>query len=412
MIKKIINKGGFDLKILVINCGSSSLKYQLIDMDNERVLAKGLAERIGIEGSVLTHKSEEMESVVIKRDMKNHKVALEILMNALTDEKHGVIKTMDEISAVGHRVVHAGEKFASSVLITEDVMNALKECIDIAPLHNPPNIMGIEACKEILPDVPMVGVFDTAFHQTMPKEAYIYPIPYEYYEKYKIRKYGFHGTSHKYVGLRAASILNKPINDLKIITCHLGNGASITAIKEGISIDTSMGFTPLEGLAMGTRCGSIDPAILTFLMEKEELNSQEINNILNKKSGVLGVSGVSNDFRDIEEAAQKGNKRAQLALDIFNYRVRTTIGSYVAAMNGVDAIVFTAGLGENSATNRKDICDKLQFLGLSIDDDKNNIRGKETIISTEDSKVKVLVIPTDEELMIAKDTEEIVANII
>ncbi len=412
MIKKIINKGGFDLKILVINCGSSSLKYQLMDMDNERVLAKGLAERIGIEGSVLTHKSEEMESVVIKRDMKNHKVALEILMNALTDEKHGVIKTMDEISAVGHRVVHAGEKFASSVLITEDVMNALKECIDIAPLHNPPNIMGIEACKEILPDVPMVGVFDTAFHQTMPKEAYIYPIPYEYYEKYKIRKYGFHGTSHKYVGLRAASILNKPINDLKIITCHLGNGASITAIKEGISIDTSMGFTPLEGLAMGTRCGSIDPAILTFLMEKEELNSQEINNILNKKSGVLGVSGVSNDFRDIEEAAQKGNKRAQLALDIFNYRVRTTIGSYVAAMNGVDAIVFTAGLGENSATNRKDICDKLQFLGLSIDDDKNNIRGKETIISTEDSKVKVLVIPTDEELMIAKDTEEIVANII
>ncbi|HHT49996.1 MAG TPA: acetate kinase [Eubacteriaceae bacterium] len=400
------------MKILVINCGSSSLKYQLMDMDNERVLAKGLAERIGIEGSVLTHKSEEMESVVIKRDMKNHKVALEILMNALTDEKHGVIKTMDEISAVGHRVVHAGEKFASSVLITEDVMNALKECIDIAPLHNPPNIMGIEACKEILPDVPMVGVFDTAFHQTMPKEAYIYPIPYEYYEKYKIRKYGFHGTSHKYVGLRAASILNKPINDLKIITCHLGNGASITAIKEGISIDTSMGFTPLEGLAMGTRCGSIDPAILTFLMEKEELNSQEINNILNKKSGVLGVSGVSNDFRDIEEAAQKGNKRAQLALDIFNYRVRTTIGSYVAAMNGVDAIVFTAGLGENSATNRKDICDKLQFLGLSIDDDKNNIRGKETIISTEDSKVKVLVIPTDEELMIAKDTEEIVANII
>ena len=352
-----------------------------------------------------------MESVVIKRDMKNHKVALEILMNAL-DEKHGVIKTMDEISAVGHRVVHAGEKFASSVLITEDVMNALKECIDIAPLHNPPNIMGIEACKEILPDVPMVGVFDTAFHQTMPKEAYIYPIPYEYYEKYKIRRYGFHGTSHKYVGLRAASILNKPINDLKIITCHLGNGASITSIKEGISIDTSMGFTPLEGLAMGTRCGSIDPAILTFLMEKEELNSQEINNILNKKSGVLGVSGVSNDFRDIEEAAQKGNKRAQLALDIFNYRVRTTIGSYVAAMNGVDAIVFTAGLGENSVTNRKDICDKLQFLGLSIDDDKNNIRGKETIISTEDSKVKVLVIPTDEELMIAKDTEEIVANII
>lgn len=400
------------MKILVINCGSSSLKYQLMDMDDERIIAKGLAERIGVEGSVLTHQPGEKEKVVIKKDMENHKIALKILMDALVDEKHGVIKTMDEISAIGHRVVHAGEKFASSVLITDDVMNALKECIDIAPLHNPPNIMGIEACKEILPNVPMVGVFDTAFHQTMPEEAYIYPIPYEYYEKYKIRKYGFHGTSHKYVGLRAANLLNKPITDLNIITCHLGNGASITAIKEGTSVDTSMGFTPLEGLAMGTRCGNIDPAILTFLMEKEDLTSQEINNIMNKESGVLGISGVSNDFRDIEDAAQKGNKRAKLALDIFNYRVRTTIGAYAAAMNGVDAIVFTAGLGENSANNRKAICDKLQFLGLSIDDGKNNIRGKEVVISTENSKVKVLVIPTDEELMIAKDTEEIVASII
>lgn len=397
------------MKILVINCGSSSLKYQLMDMENEQVIAKGLAERIGIEGSVLTHKPEGEEKVVVEMDMKDHKVALGILMNVLVDEKHGVIKSMDEISAVGHRVVHAGEKFASSVLITEDVMEALKECIEIAPLHNPPNIMGIEACKEILPNVPMVGVFDTAFHQTMPKEAYVYPLPYEYYEKYKIRKYGFHGTSHKYVAQRAASILNKPIEELKIITCHLGNGASITAVKEGISIDTSMGFTPLEGLAMGTRCGSIDPAILTFLMEKEGLSSQDINNVLNKKSGVLGISGVSSDFRDIEEAAQNGNERAQLALDIFNYRVRTTIGSYTAAMNGVDAIVFTAGLGENSADNRKEICAKLQFLGLLIDDNKNKSRGKETIISTENSKVKVIVIPTDEELMIARDTKEIVS---
>lgn len=397
------------MKILVINCGSSSLKYQLMDMDNEQIIAKGLAERIGIEGSVLTHKPEGKEKIVVERDMKDHKVALEILMNALVDEKHGVIKSMDEIYAVGHRVVHAGEKFASSVLITDAVMDALKECIDLAPLHNPPNIMGIEACKEILPNVQMVGVFDTAFHQTMPKEAYIYPLPYEYYEKYKIRKYGFHGTSHKYVAQRAASILNKQIEDLKIITCHLGNGASITAVKEGVSIDTSMGFTPLEGLAMGTRCGSIDPAILTFLMEQEGLSSQEINNVLNKKSGVLGISGVSSDFRDIEEAAQNGNDRAQLALDIFNYRVRTTIGSYTAAMNGVDVIVFTAGLGENSAENRKEICNKLQFLGLSIDNNKNNSRGKETIISTEDSKVKVIVIPTDEELMIARDTKEIVS---
>lgn len=397
------------MKILVINCGSSSLKYQLMDMDNEQVIAKGLAERIGIEGSVLTHKPEGKEKVVVKKDMKDHKVALEILMNALVDENHGVIKSMDEISAVGHRVVHAGEKFASSVLITDAVMDALKECIDLAPLHNPPNIMGIEACKEILPNVPMVGVFDTAFHQTMPKEAYIYPLPYEYYEKYKIRKYGFHGTSHKYVAQRAASLLNKPIEDLKIITCHLGNGASITAVKDGVSIDTSMGFTPLEGLAMGTRCGSIDPAILTFLMEQEGLSSQEINTVLNKKSGVLGISGVSSDFRDIEEAAKNGNQRAQLALDIFNYRVRTTIGSYTAAMNGVDVIVFTAGLGENSALNRKEICAKLEFLGLFINDSKNNSRGKETIISTENSKVKVVVIPTDEELMIARDTKEIVS---
>ncbi len=396
------------MNVLVINCGSSSLKYQLMDMTDERVIAKGLAERIGIEGSVLTHKPEGKEKVVIEKPMENHKIALEILMDVLVDEDNGVLKSMDEIAAVGHRVVHAGEKFASSVLINDEVMEALKECIEIAPLHNPPNIMGIEACREILPDVPMVGVFDTAFHQTMPKEAYIYPLPYEYYEKYKIRKYGFHGTSHKYVAQRAANMLHKPVESLKIITCHLGNGASITAVKNGKSIETSMGFTPLEGLAMGTRCGSIDPAISTFIMEKENIPCQAVNDILNKKSGVLGISGVSSDFRDIEEAASKGNERAQLALDIFNYRVRLTIGAYVAAMGGVDAIVFTAGLGENSASNRKEICNNLQYLGLYIDDAKNNIRGKEAIISTDNSTVKAMVIPTDEELMIARDTVEIV----
>ncbi len=379
-----------------------------MDMTDERVIAKGLAERIGIEGSVLTHKPEGKEKVVIEKPMENHKIALEILMDVLVDEDNGVLKSMDEIAAVGHRVVHAGEKFASSVLINDEVMEALKECIEIAPLHNPPNIMGIEACREILPDVPMVGVFDTAFHQTMPKEAYIYPLPYEYYEKYKIRKYGFHGTSHKYVAQRAANMLHKPVESLKIITCHLGNGASITAVKNGKSIETSMGFTPLEGLAMGTRCGSIDPAISTFIMEKENIPCQAVNDILNKKSGVLGISGVSSDFRDIEEAASKGNERAQLALDIFNYRVRLTIGAYVAAMGGVDAIVFTAGLGENSASNRKEICNNLQYLGLYIDDAKNNIRGKEAIISTDNSTVKAMVIPTDEELMIARDTVEIV----
>lgn len=396
------------MNILVINCGSSSLKYQLINMDNEQVIAKGLAERIGIEGSVLTHKPSGKDKAVIEKPMKDHKVALEILLDVLVDKIHGVIQSMDEISAIGHRVVHAGEKFASSVLITDEVMDALNECIEIAPLHNPPNIMGIEACKEILPNVPMVAVFDTAFHQTMPKEAYIYPLPYEYYDNYKIRKYGFHGTSHKYVSQRAASMLNKSIEDLKIITCHLGNGASLTAVKGGKSIDTSMGFTPLEGLAMGTRSGDIDPAIVTYLMGKEGLTIEEVSDVLNKKSGVLGISGVSSDFRDIEEAANNGNKRAQLALDVFNYRVRTTIGAYAAAMDGVDAIVFTAGLGENSASNRKEICEQLTFLGITIDEGKNNIRGEETVISTEDSKVKVMVIPTNEELMIARDTEEIV----
>ncbi len=398
------------MKIFVVNCGSSSLKYQLINMATQEVIAKGLVERIGISGSVLKHQPNNGESVTIEESMPSHREALKNVIDALTHKDYGVINSMDEISAVGHRVVHAGEKFAYSVIINDEVMNALKDCIDLAPLHNPPNILGIEACKELMPDIQMVGVFDTAFHQTMEPYAYIYALPYEYYNKYGVRRYGFHGTSHKYVAERAADIIGKNIEDLKIVTCHLGNGASITAVKGGKSIDTSMGFTPLEGLAMGTRCGDIDPAIFGFLMEKEELNIEGINNILNKKSGVLGISGVSSDFRDIEEAANKGNERAALALKIFAHKVRKYIGSYAAAMGGIDAIVFTAGLGENSSSMRAGICEGLEFLGLEIDNERNNIRGKETIISTEGSKVTVLLIPTNEELMIARDTMELVGK--
>lgn len=396
------------MKILVINCGSSSLKYQLIDMQNEEVIAKGLAERIGIEGSVLKHQPKGSEKITIERPMPTHKEALQTLVDALTDNNYGVIKNMSEISAVGHRVVHAGEKFAYSVVLNDEVMNALKECIEIAPLHNPPNIMGIEACKQIMPDVPMVGVFDTAFHQTMPKEAYIYAIPYEYYEKYKIRRYGFHGTSHKYVSERAAEILGKPLSELKLITCHLGNGASIAAVKNGKSVETSMGFTPLEGLAMGTRCGDIDPAIVKYLADKENLDFTQVDQILNKKSGVLGISGVSSDFRDIEQAAENGNDRAKLALDVFVHKVKKYIGAYAAVMNGVDAVIFTAGLGENSPEIRRDVCKDMCFLGIELDEEKNKVRGKETIVSKEDSKVKVLLIPTNEELMIARDTKRLI----
>lgn len=396
------------MKIFVVNCGSSSLKYQLIDMEKQDVIAKGLVERIGIAGSVLTHQPNNSDKVVIEEDMPTHKEALKNVIDALINKDYGVIKSMDEISAVGHRVVHAGEKFAFSVVIKDEVINALKECIDLAPLHNPPNIIGIEACKQLMPDVPMVGVFDTAFHQSMPKHAYIYPLPYEFYTQYGIRRYGFHGTSHKYVSERAAAILGKDIQSLKIVTCHLGNGASIAAVKNGKSVDTSMGFTPLEGLAMGTRCGDIDPAIVGFLMEKENLDINGINNIMNKKSGVLGISGVSSDFRDIEEAAKKGNDRAKLALDIFAYKVKKYIGAYAAAMGGIDAVVFTAGLGENSASMRESICEGLEFLGVKIDKEKNNIRGKETIISAEDASVKIILIPTNEELMIARDTKALV----
>ncbi len=396
------------MNILVINCGSSSLKYQLINMKNEEVLAKGLVERIGIEGSQVKHTTTGKEEVVIEEVMKDHRKALELVLNALIDPNYGAISSMDEIGAVGHRVVHGGEKFASSVLIDDEVMEALNDCIDLAPLHNPPNIMGIEACKELMPDTPMVGVFDTAFHQTIPMSNYIYPLPYELYEKYGIRRYGFHGTSHKYVALRTAAILNKNLEDLNIISCHLGNGASVCAIKEGKSIDTSMGFTPLEGLAMGTRTGDLDPAIIPFIMEKENLNLEEINELFNKKSGVLGISGISSDFRDLEEAAEEGNERAQLALDVFVNRVKKYIGAYAAIMGEVDALVFTAGIGENSISIREKICENLECIGVILDKERNQVRGKETIVSKNDTSTTILVVPTNEELMIAKDTLELV----
>lgn len=395
------------MKVLVVNCGSSSLKYQLFDMTDESVLAKGLVERIGIEGSVLTHQPSGKEKTVIKADIKNHSIAIKLVVDALMDAKHGVITSMKEIAAVGHRVVHGAEEFADSVLITPAVMAALKKCIEMAPLHNPPNILGVNACAELMPGVPQVGVFDTAFHQTMPKKAYIYGLPYEVYEKYGIRRYGFHGTSHRFVSQTVAKMLGQDIANLKIITCHLGNGSSIAAIQNGKCIDTSMGLTPLEGLVMGTRCGDLDPAILPLLMKKENMTADQIDSYINKKSGVLGVSGVSSDFRDIEAAADKGNKRAQLALDIFAYRTLKYIGSYAAAMNGVDAIVFTAGLGENSISMRAKICEGLGYLGTELDEQKNNIRGKAQEISVDGAKVKLFVIPTNEELMIARDTKTI-----
>ncbi len=398
------------MNILVINCGSSSLKYQLIDMSNEKLIAKGLAEKVGLEDSIFSHTPVGKDKVVKNGKLNDHQDALNLVMESLVDKECGVIKSLDEIDAVGHRIVHGGEYYSSSVLIDEKVIEAIEKCVELAPLHNPANILGITACQKLLPGVPMVAVFDTAFHQTMPQEAFTYALPYEYYQKYKVRKYGFHGTSHKYVSGRAAHILDKPIEELKLISCHLGNGASLTAVKYGESIDTTMGFTPLEGLAMGTRCGNIDPSIVTFLQDKENLTARDLDTIMNKKSGVLGISGVSSDFRDIENAGEGGNERAKLALAVFMYKVKTAIGSYVAAMNGVDAIIFTAGLGENSATSRKAICEGLTYLGITIDDDKNGMRGEEIIISTPDSKVKVIVIPTDEEMAIARDTKDIVGK--
>ena len=395
------------MKVLVINCGSSSLKYQLIDMTTEQPSAQGLVERIGLEGSILTQKSNG-EKYIIEEPMKDHKKAIELVLGALVDKEHGVITDMSEISAVGHRVVHGGEAYADSVLIDENVMKALDDFIKLAPLHNPPNIIGINACKELMPTTPMVAVFDTAFHQTLPKYAFMYSLPYELYTDYGIRKYGFHGTSHKYVSSMAAEMLGKDLKDLKIITCHLGNGASLAAIKNGKCIDTTMGFTPLGGLAMGTRCGNVDPAIVTFLLKECNYSVEDLDTLMNKKSGVFGVSGVSSDFRDIEAAAKEGNERAQLALDMFKYRVIQYTGSYTAIMGGVDAIVFTAGLGENGIEIREQLGNSFSFVGTKVDEEKNNVRGEARIISTDDSKVKLMVIPTNEELMIARDTKEIV----
>lgn len=397
------------MKILVVNCGSSSLKYQLIDMETENVMAKGYLEKIGLPDSFLTH-TVNGEKHRIEKKIDNHEEGMELVISQLLDKEYGVIADLKEIDAVGHRVVHGGEKFSSSVLITDEVVETIKECIPLAPLHNPAGITGIEACKKALPGVPMVGVFDTAFHQTLPKKAYMYAIPYEYYDKYKIRKYGFHGTSHKFVSKRVAEVMNKPIEDLKIITCHLGQGASLCAVDGGKSIETTMGLTPLAGVPMGSRSGDIDPSIVTFLMKNENLSSDEMDKILNKKSGKLGLSGVSIDDRDIEAAAEEGNERANLAIDNFVYQVAGYIGKLAAQMKGVDVITFAGGVGENGIEARRDICDYLGFLGVKIDEEKNNCRGKEVEITTSDSKVKVFVIPTNEELMIARDTRDIISK--
>ena len=397
------------MKILVLNCGSSSLKYQLINMENEEVMAKGYLEKIGLPDSFLTH-TVNGEKHKIEKKIDNHEEGIKLVVAQLLDSEYGVIKDLKEIDAVGHRVVHGGEKFSGSVLITNDVVEAMKECIPLAPLHNPAGITGIEACQKALPGVPMVGVFDTAFHQTLPEKAYMYAIPYEYYEKYGIRKYGFHGTSHKFVSRRVAEVMNKPIDDLKIISCHLGQGASLCAIEGRKSIETTMGLTPLAGVPMGSRSGDIDPSIITFLMKNENLSSDEMDKILNKQSGKLGLSGVSIDDRDIETAAKEGNERAQLAIDNFVYQVAGFIGKLAVQMKGVDVITFTAGIGENGIDARRRICDYLGVLGVKIDEEKNDCRGKEIEISTPDSKVKVYVIPTNEELMIARDTKEIVCK--
>lgn len=397
------------MKILVINCGSSSLKYQLIDSGTEEVLAKGLCERIGIDGSAITHQPAGGEKVKTEIPMPNHTVAVQFVIEKLTDASVGVIASLEEIDAVGHRIVHGGERFAESVLLTEDVMKAIEECNDLAPLHNPANLIGINSCREIMPKVPMVGVFDTAFHQTMPKKAYLYGLPYSYYEKHKVRRYGFHGTSHDFVSGRAAEILGKDRADLKIIVCHLGNGASVSAVQNGKSVDTSMGLTPLEGLIMGTRSGDMDSAIVTFLAQKEGISAEEVLDICNKKSGVLGLSGgYSSDFRDLAEAAAAGNEMAKTALETYAYRVGKYIGAYAAAMNGVDVIAFTAGAGENNAEVRRLIGQYIGFLGTSIDEQKNQLRGEEIILSKETDKVVTMVVPTDEELAIARETARLV----
>lgn len=394
------------MDILVLNCGSSSLKFQLINSDTEQVLAKGICERIGMDGSQLVYQPANGEKEKTSKKMLNHKDAVEFVIEALTNEKTGVIKDLKDVGAIGHRIVHGGEKFASSVIINEEVIKAIEECNDLAPLHNPANLIGIRACQEIMPNTPMVAVFDTAFHQTMPAKAYTYGIPYKYYEEYKVRRYGFHGTSHSFVSERVAELLKKPYSEMKTIVCHLGNGASVCAVSNGKSIDTSMGLTPLEGLIMGTRSGSIDPAIIEFLFKRENKTIDEVMTILNKESGVLGLSGIGSDFRDITEAMLNGDEQARLTLSTFCYQVVKYIGAYIAAMNGVDAIVFTAGLGENNPIVRKEICSYFEFLGIKIDDQENAKRGEDVVISTPDSKIKVLVVPTNEELKIARETVE------
>lgn len=392
------------MNILVINCGSSSLKFQLINSDSETVLAKGLCERIGIDGSRLVYQAAGKDKIQTAAPMPTHTEAIALVLSALTNPETGVIKDMSEIDAVGHRMVHGGEKFASSTLLTDEVLEAVESCNDLAPLHNPANLIGVAACKELMPNTPMAGVFDTSFHQTMPEEAYLYGLPIEYYQKYKVRRYGFHGTSHSYVSKKAAEILGKPYDQLKTIVCHLGNGASCCAVKYGKSVDTSMGLTPLEGLIMGTRSGDIDPAILEFLAKKEDLDITELMNILNKKSGVLGVSGYTSDFMDLEVDSLAGKPEALLTMKVFSYRVAKYIGAYVAAMNGVDAICFTAGLGENNRYVRNDICAYLGYLGIELDQEKNALRGEDVVITTKDSRTAVIVVPTNEELVIARET--------
>ena len=395
------------MNVLVINCGSSSLKYQLIDSQTEAVLAKGLCERIGIDGRLVYQKAG-LDKEVTEAAMPTHKQAIQLVLDALVNPNTGAITDLSAIDAVGHRVVHGGEKFATSTVLTEEVINVIEECNDLAPLHNPANLIGIRACQELMPNVPMVGVFDTAFHQTMPEKAYMYGLPYEYYENYKVRRYGFHGTSHSFVSKRTAEFLGRSYDDTKTVVCHLGNGASICAVLNGKSVDTSMGLTPLEGLVMGTRSGDVDPGALEFLAKKEGLDITGLLNMLNKKSGVHGLSGISSDFRDLAAGAEAGNKQAQIALDVFCYRVAKYVGSYVAAMNGVDAIVFTAGIGENDGYVRNQVCSYLGYLGITVDADANSKRGEEIVISTADSKVKVLVIPTNEELAIARETVALV----
>lgn len=395
------------MKVLVLNCGSSSLKYQLFDMTSEKVLAKGLVERIGIDGSRVKHEKTGIEPLKFDIPIPNHKVGIKVVLDTLLDGDQGVIRGLDELRAVGHRVVHGGEKFARSVIVTPEVLDVIEECVPLAPLHNPANLMGIKAMMEVLPYVPQVAVFDTAFHQTMPDYAYIYGLPFHYYEKQRVRRYGFHGTSHFYVAYRAAEMLEKPIEDLKIVTCHLGNGSSISAVRGGRSIDTSLGFGTVPGVLMGTRCGDIDPTVILYLMEQDGIDPKSMSHIIHKESGLQGISGISSDLRDVEEAAAEGNDRARLALDILCYGIRKHVCAYAGAMGGIDAIVFTAGIGENSTTVRKMVCQGLEFLGAKINLERNNVRGKEAFINEPDSRVSIMVVPTNEELVIARDTREL-----